>query len=272
MASYPNELSFVKWFAAWESPIGDQYALVELNDNPYYDPDEAPCDLTSCPLPGLADDMHWDPTGQTGLNDGGSGDLTAPGRLRFSNPEVPSSLFSNFPTDGSTPPVAYPTQETAQLLRKHQSTLFPAGSPPPWLVTDADAVADFWNSRDGSLRIPEVAQAFPDLAVIHVQTLDDHVQSAPDYPHARSHVNGWIEAGAAFVRCNPDAAYVALVNDEEEELFADNDAGGELPWPGATNWMEPEGVIELMAAAILELADRTEFGDWDANLDAVLTD
>ncbi len=60
LAQHGDEVD-VQWLAAWESPLGDQYATVELNDNPFYEP--GTCDATTCPIPGLADALAWDSGG-----------------------------------------------------------------------------------------------------------------------------------------------------------------------------------------------------------------
>ena len=63
LAEHGAALSSVRWLVAWESPIGDQYAAIELNDNPFYTP--GTCTATTCPTPGLADTLFWMPLATT---------------------------------------------------------------------------------------------------------------------------------------------------------------------------------------------------------------
>jgi hypothetical protein len=63
LAEHGAALSSVQWFAAWESPIGDQYAAIDLNNNPFYTP--GTCTATTCPTPGLADALFWMPLATT---------------------------------------------------------------------------------------------------------------------------------------------------------------------------------------------------------------
>ncbi len=115
------------------------------------------------------------------------------------------------------------------------------------------------------------------LADIHVGSQTDHGQSQPDYPHARSHMQAWLDEGHGFVRLNADAVYLALLSGKDADEFPDNDANTVPPYPNTANWMVPEKVagtqvdVWAIPAALLELIDRTHTQNTEVNLSAVLT-
>jgi hypothetical protein len=143
-------------------------------------------------------------------------------------------------------------------------------------VIDEMEIAEYWNYRDGAVRIPEVHALLPELLVIHVGTVIDHVQTQPDYPHAASHVQAWLDVGHDFVRVNADSQYLAAVSGLSATLFPDNEANQPVPYPGSDDLMlaekyggMPAGVFANLAA-MLELADRVHEAITDTNLDAVI--
>lgn len=276
LARHGDELQSIRWFIAWESPIGDQYINTELNGNPYYAP--GTCDATSCPWPDLVSHLAWDSTAETRAITWSAAEIPpAPGRLVL-EPENESdpatglfSVFSAGPGDSPDRPHLYPSIELAAAARLNQPTLWPTGVP-PWLVIDEAESMAFWEQRDGSLSIPPAHTHLPDLLVFHLGSVTDHAQDQPDYPHARSHVQGWMDVGHSFVRINPDAVYMALATGEDVSQFPDNPANSELPsWADTVTMMVSDGFENgLMLGGLLEAFDRIHYGVTDANLDAVL--
>lgn len=277
LGQFGAELKNVVWFAAWESPVGDQYALVELNGNSFYEP--GTCDATTCPWPDLPAALRWDPAGTTGAFYPGKGATTTySGRLYAETAGGPPLYFDQMATE----PVAggtyklFPSVELAQAMRQQKDSLWPGSSAPSWLEIGESAVAAYWQVRDGALNIAAAHQHLPKLMVIHIQTQKDHVQSQPDYPHARSHIQGWLDAGHQFVRLNPDAAYMALLSNRPVSEFPDNNANEPVPWPNTIAVTLPETVggekmsAYYILATTLELADRAHRNDHSANLSAVL--
>jgi len=268
----------VDWFVAWESPIGDQTITGELLGNPFFVP--GTCAVTNCPWPGLGDALRFDPQGQT----------TA---LFGSAASWPGVFYADVDEDGAVTPgddwvfdiaegppgpsqMLFPSQELLAEIWGRQEALFDV-APPAWLPSASEG-AEFWALRDGSLRLAEVAAAFPELLVSVLQSERDHVQTSPDYPHTWSHLRGWSEAGHGFARLNPDAAYLAHVTGSDASLFPDNPAGALVPWPEASVAMVPTNVggwvvgwRPLVEAAVLEMMDRVWSGDLSPNLDAVIS-
>jgi len=287
---FGDEIASLAWFATWESPIGDQAVMVELGGrtsplNPYYVP--GTCTVTSCPWPGLAEALRFDPAVPFQLTDSATGesfDLTGrfyldedgdgtkgPNELGLKPMSGPGEVVN-----GKYLPKAYASSELAEAIESKTAALFPAG-PPAWLAnrTEVDA---YWSERDGSLVIDQAHALLPDVLVMSLATEKDHVQIQPDYPHVRSHVQGWTDAGHGFVRLNPDAVYLAAATGIDAGSFPDNDVGAPIPYPGIESMVTPETVggvpIDpfVIPAAIAELSDRVHEEELSPNLGDVLVD
>ena len=186
-----------------------------------------------------------------------------------------TNLFSTYPAglDANGAIQLYPSQELAADFRSQQDTLWSEG-PPGWLVIDAGQNEAYWLQRDGALHIAAIHTTLPDLLAMHLQKTSDHVQNQPDYPHARAHLLGWHNAGHAWFRLNPDAAYMMALMDTETapSNLPDNDANTLVQWPDPGPQMVPDQYGQILKlAGILELADRVHFSDNSPNLNALLT-
>jgi len=274
LAEHGAAIPSAQWLATWESPIGDQYAAVELNKNPFYTP--GTCGTMSCPTPSMESQLRFDPSATTvaqGTAFDGALFLDADASGEHDPAELQFGLVLG-PSDGPQPKI-YFSVELTQFVDEHSATIYGGETPPTWLATADDAAA-FWQLRDGAPRIAEASENFPSLLVVQHGTQQDHVQSQPDYPHSRSAIAGWLAAGHGFVRMNPDAAYLSELSGVSASALPDNDVGSEVPWPDAETVMIPEGVAgtkldpHVGLAGMIELMDRTHHGDLSDNLDAVL--
>lgn len=139
-------------------------------------------------------------------------------------------------------------------------------------LASPEAAEDFWLPRDGSRQAAALAARRPDLPVLLLGTEVDHAQPLPDHAHVTHLAAALSEAGLAWVRVNPDAAYVSALTGVEAG-FADNPANLADPLLAG---MEPEEVdvgIPLgvyLEAAVRELLERTWAGDWRPDLEAPL--
>jgi hypothetical protein len=296
MADHATALSGIDWFASWESPVGDQHlgdvwevigedhwVGVELGHvdstlNPLYVP--GTCTLTTCPLPGLADALAWDSEYSVDIVDPldgtmwgfsgvffidedlngvrGSGEMVVPG---LPGPGVVES--------GEHLPYLYYSTEIADVIDDRVDAIFPSGLP-SWMATTTQ-MRDYWAERDGSLVVGDVHADFPDLLVMVLGTVQDHLQGQPDHPHLGSHLQGWLDAGHSWARLNPDSAYVAEASGEPVGSIPELDAGQALPWPDTESHLVPEALEpHVVTAAVMELADRVRAGNTDVDLDAVL--
>ena len=97
-----------------------------------------------------------------------------------------------------------------------------------------------------------------------------------DASHAIAQVNAWLDAGARWVRFNPDTNYVESVTGRKPARAVQNPAGQRLDRNTITNLLEPEEAnggpsdAHGMAAAVSELADRTYRSNWTPVLTTVL--
>jgi hypothetical protein len=284
LADHGTALSGLDWFASWESPVGDQYVSVELGAiddtvlNPYYVP--GTCTVTSCPWPGFTAALAWDSSHSAEIVDPLDGTMWPVRGIFFLDVDdngvrgATEFMITGIPgpgeiSSGEHLPHLYYSAEMADEIETRTAELFPMGRP-AWMATPEE-MRDYWADRDGSLVIDDAHAALPDLLVMVLGTVDDHVQGQPDHPHLRSHLTGWLDAGHAWVRMNPDAAYVAEASGEPAGGLAENDAGTSLPWPDTEDHLLAETVDDhVVEAAVMELTDRVRAANTDVDLDAVL--
>jgi hypothetical protein len=281
LRAHHEDLTALAWLGISESPIGDQYVLADLGPNgalnPLYEP--GTCTIDACPLPGLAALLDFDPDHLFDFEDPASDVRVELAGRFFLDDDGDGSLdqdeFSFVGLFGpGERPRWYPSDDLRAIIESKQD-LFDGGFPPPWLAS-AEESAEFWSDRDGSTAIAAVSQALPELPVMMLATLVDHVQGQPDHPHIRTVLQTFLAEGLEWIRLNPDAAYLAELSGKPAELFPDNAAMLEAPWPGIEDWLLPEerfGVFNLHTRAlILEMADRVQADDWSDNLDEPVTD
>jgi len=102
----------------------------------------------------------------------------------------------------------------------------------------------------------------------------DHVQACPALPGIQQAYDGLGEVGI-WRRMNPDAAYVhAIAGGRVRGGIRDNDANAAIPAGAMKHFVHPmdKGVPKplFQLAAVVELADRVQFGNSEPNLDNVL--
>lgn len=129
---------------------------------------------------------------------------------------------------------------------------------PAWLDTPEDAVA-FWWLRDEAEHVETLGQLRPDLDVILVASVADHVQTPADHPHIWQIYEPLRRAGV-WVRLNPGRTSVV---DLEPTLAGRTDLPDNLPASEPERWDDPsiyvpEGIPDpiFQAAAVEELARR----------------
>lgn len=275
MGLHGEDFPTLAWYVSMESPYGEGAVGAELGSRrgrlcPAYDADTGVLDLTK---------LAFDPNSE--IRPFGAG--------RFGDPSLPAlvgSLFFDMDGDGKCkseedyrlqPPVFDVGQGrkawySVRLMREAEKrSLF--GDPRPAHIPTLDDAIEFWRYRDATGLVAEAVRKIPNLAAIVVAGETDHVQIAPDHPHIRAQVNAFQEAGAKLIRLNPDRAYVEWLFDREASGLPDNDAG--LPYTAKTisaalcpDRAAPKQL--LSPAAMCELADRVQAGNYEPNLDRVL--
>ncbi|MCD5408241.1 PQQ-binding-like beta-propeller repeat protein, partial [Candidatus Bipolaricaulota bacterium] len=263
----------VDWYEGWENPAGVQFTTVDLGSRDQGLPFYAPCSCRLTPQ-GVECDMdythlRWDPEaisqGWGPQRRGTWGvlyhDLNGNGRY-----DPGDYVLGSYPgTFGGVEKRVYSTHALEAAVER--------GLIDPWpedVATLAEA-RDYWSIRDMSRYYGDVVEKLPDLAVIVIGSVQDHVQVAPDHPHILLQYRGWQEVGGRWVRLNPDAAYVELILPRPA---VDVPAGAPVDCQGISGMLESESIPDQItqAAAALELSDRHYFGDWSPDVGEVLAE
>jgi len=282
-ANVRHELS---WIVTWESPLGPQYVNVELGRlgkplNPFYVPGTA--QLLGCPWPGMETELLFDPNVPKTIVDPhthATRNVNGIFCLDQDHNGLCGPAEYSFPGMGGPGPSAseprlYHSLQLTHLIANHQATVFGSSAWPPWLA-DAAATYSYWQERDGALAIEKLPTLAPDLPWILGATVEDHVQGQPDHPHVRVPLNEMVDGSLSFVRCNPDASYLAALTGLSTAQLPENAANTHLPWPGTESHLLPEEVAGVQlnsyisTAAQLELSDRVYTGELAPDLAAPL--
>ncbi|MCX7012587.1 MAG: hypothetical protein NTW86_08495 [Candidatus Sumerlaeota bacterium] len=277
MALHGEEIPELAWYVSWESPYGEGMVGEELGSprdggrvNPAYDPGTGRLDLST---------LAYDPNLRQRQR--GAGGASQGAELGFRG-----SLFFDVDGDGRYDPA---------IDFRHQPVMFDAGQGPkfwysvrllreaekrrlfgerwPAHIPTVEEAEEFWRCRDAAGLVPDAVRKLPHLAVIVAAHQSDHMQSAPDHPHILTQVNAFQEAGARFIRLNPDRAYTQWLTSRELPSLPDNEAGLRYDREAIRSALYPDDVAPgpaLASVAVCEVADRAQTGNFAPNLDAVL--
>ncbi len=157
----------------------------------------------------------------------------------------------------------------------HEKNVFGEAGPPGFFPTPEE-YNSYWSIRNSLPALPLLKKHNPDLKVILVAGQVDHVQACPAFPAIQQAYDGLAEAGI-WRRMNPDAAYVrSVAGSRVQGPVGDNDANAAIPVGQMGRFAHPvdSGVPKplFQLAAVLELADRVQFGNEKPNLDAALAE
>ena len=276
LTQHGDALAEVAWFVGRENPTQDQHCAVELGHfsetgqrivNPLYDfardygPDLYDLDLSTARW--AADYVE-------------AGHEDEPGRAYFDldldgfDEDTDHVLSFRVPTMWDK---RYLSRSLTHALRDNGLTddQWPADLATP---EEADAAWAYRNSIDRFSMLEG-----SDLRTMIVFAERQHVQPLADAPSVHSAYDGFSGAGL-WVRINPDLAYAEWAVGGAYPGYPDYDAGTEpTDWSTAGDtWGYPPAPGNAGAdlgqaiglAAVAEMADRTEFERWDANLEEVL--
>jgi hypothetical protein len=278
MATHGDEFADLAFYASMESPYGEGNVNIELGGrdqgvNPAYDPETGQLNLSklawSADLP-PGPPRRWQGEG-AGLKGALFFDLNGDGRFSPSD-DYPANAFVQ--DLGQGPKAWY----TPRLIRQAEKRKLYGQQRPAHVPSLAESI-EYWRWRDAAESIAAAVSKCPQVAVIVYANERDHVQVAPDHPHILAQVEGFREAGAKFVRLNPDRAYVERILAsggpplrQRPRTFPDNEAGTAWNRGNIRSGLEPADLPmqPYMQAAVCELADRAEAQNWAKNLDAVL--
>ena len=269
MAYYGDQLPGVKYFVGRENPTRDEMYPLEIGHwdeqngslvtHPYY---RYPQDYTSTSLRVDYSTAGWIvnpqyPAGQPYLErpNGtkhifGSRGPNIDGRRYFSR-----ALTGALEANSAFVPNQWPND-----LATYQETL------------------DFWPYRvvvnDTESNYDLIATRKPQLKVMLLFAVDDHVQTALDKPHVHHAWDGFFYAAELWVRMNPDGVYMEFYRKGDPTGFVERDAGiAPSDWMTVRQWGYANNQFTLAQAsnaAVAEMADRVRTTDWRADVNGIL--
>ena len=275
MARYGERFPGLKWYASWESPMlgspdtgtGSIFQL-----NPYYDRATGTVDFARLrysaemplwvwPIQALPRDPTW-PRGGLYLDGDGNGTFNKDKDYGF------WAVYDS-PTAGQPRKAFYfPTIIREARDRKVFGSVWPSH------IATVQEVEERARNEDALRHVRDAVRRLPRLAVLVFESEAHHVIA--DASHAIAQVNAWLDAGARWVRFNPDTNYVESVTGRKPSRAVQHPAGQRLDRKTITNLLEPEEAnggpsdAQGMAAAVSELADRTYRSNWTPALTTVL--
>ena len=275
------ELGQLAWILNWEAPVGDGMPQAEagakqegilrpLNaeTNPAYNPDMGIWTLDDLsyapgirlPVLGMTDSSVYG-----GLYFDFDGDETVDPGEDF----IPYPLV--FDTDSGR--VAY----YSERLRRHAAihNLLPEIVPDH--IPSVAETESFWAIRNGAYWIVPALAHIPSLMFMVACSEIDHVQRALDHPHILIQYEMFRNAGARFVRVNPDRAYMEDILGNPAPLAVDNPAFAPFDHFSIRTTVEPGCYTDSLGsrtnvpAGACELADRTYWNDLSPQIGSVIT-
>ena len=263
------DLHGVRWLSMFESPVGDQVVTGELSNsqeqNPAY---QGPCTSAGCVVDYSS--LAFDATSPHQIAEWGSppGDadeyLNATGTIYFDGDGDRTRDASEYVVEPRAARHADADPLAGFVSIELRQALAAAGLSPTHLASVA-VTEQFWAARDAGTdnHYAGAVSRRPDLAVMVLGTATDHGQ-----PYLADHGNlvmgyaGWTGAGAALVRFNPDAAYLAGAPGSMN--FVESPYGQVLSPTDLLAHLTPDSVDgTLIDRASSELADRVHAARWE---------
>jgi para-nitrobenzyl esterase len=275
VARYGDRFPGLKWYASWESPMlstVDAGTGSIFERNPYYDRATGTVDFARLryssemplwvwPIQALPRDPTW-PRGGLYLDGDGNGTFNKDKDYGF------WAVYDS-PTAGEPRKAFY---FPAIIREARDRNVF--GPTWPSHIATVQEVEERARSEDARRYVGDAVRRLPRLAVLVFESEAHHVIA--DASHAIAQVNAWLDAGARWVRFNPDAHYVENVMGRTPARGVQNPAGQRLDRSRIGSLLEPEEVnggpsdAQGVAAAVSELADRTYRSNWTPVLTSVL--
>jgi hypothetical protein len=274
MARHGERFPGLKWYASWETPIlgpVDGGNGTELQWNRFYDPNTGKIDFDRLkyspempiwvwPIQGLARQPDW-PRGGLYLDGDGDGIFNRDRDYGFwvdVEPGPPLKVFYS------------PATTRGAVERNVFGGKWPAH------IATLEEVEERARRDDALRHIRDAVKKFPRLAILVFESQQVHVAQPDDHPNALAEVNGWLDAGARWVRLNPDVHYVELMMGRKPSRVVQSPAGRRLNRRVMRDLAEPEdkdgGPTDKqgMTAVACELADRTYRKNWTPVLNRIL--
>ena len=264
LATYPMETEKISWLINWESPVGLGMPTVDCGGggqtnptvNPAYNPNTGQFNYsllrydsaraTPNSVVGWTGSLYFD-INQNNIFDGGT------------DYELTPYILMNGPVQSR----AYWSLHIME--EAYASGLIPINK--PLYIPTLSEVDAFWRIRNGAFHMDSFQVYHTDLMFMTLQTEDDHVQKAIDYPHILFQYESLRLAGISLCRINPDLSYLSHYAGSFMGL-PDNLANQAHDHFSIRNTFVPEQVptIPIYLASISEMADRVFTGNLNTDL------
>jgi len=129
---------------------------------------------------------------------------------------------------------------------------------PTWLDTPEES-QNFWQIRDAAQNYDALAKKHPDLKLLILTSVDDHVQTVLGKPHIRQPFEAFLR-NKMWVKLNPSKASVSAV---DQRLASRSDLPDNVPNAAPADWNNynyayPENIPDpiFYAAAVREMAEQ----------------
>ena len=254
----------------FETPSSAQFVTLEVGSvsapSPVYQDGSCSWDAVEgliCPMD--YDLLGWDDTATSSDGHRGVAYFDLDGNGAFDD-EVDDAVWGIRPEMDGERQVIY-SPPMSQALRAR-------GLAPTELLPQEETL-EFWSLRDASRALTSAVARWPALPFMVLGTEIDHNLGIGDHAHVTGLADALQQAGATWVRVNPDTAYLEAVIGEGVE-WEDNPANAETTPGDPSMAMLPEeqelGVHarSYVTAGLLELMQRRWMDSWDDDLESKL--
>ena len=274
IARFGGRFPDLKWYASWESPFAQAgFTLDEgsaLKANRFYDPKTGEIDFTTLRYLSDAPVRYFPiaivPAQARALK----GALVLDG-----GPLGPEALYPLLATFHPGPALKVYYSPRVTRAAKERAVF---GAEWPAHIAGPEEAGQFQAAAERELvaGVSPAVRRLPDLTVCVYESVQHHVGDDAGHSWSVAQVNAFLDAGAHWVRLNPDAHYIEWAMGRKPSKIVQNPAGKRFTTASIRDAVEPEdrdgGPTDKagMVAAAAELADRTRSGNWSPTLDRVL--
>ncbi len=270
LADEALDLPAISGVTTYETPAAAQFVTVEVGSVraplPLYEPGSCawnPSDGLICDLD--YSHLRWAPKPLDEEGHHGVAYFDLDGDEDYDE-EIDSAVWGVRPEVDGEQWIIYSPPMTAALLA--------SGEDPEGMLTLEESL-DFWAYRDASRLVVQAVARYPELPFVVLGTQEDHTLGIEDHAHISGLAHALQQAGAAWVRVNPDRAYIEHLTGTKLD-WQDNPAN--LPTvPGdPTMHMLPNApslglhTRDYATSTLAELVERSWCGAWTDDLDHVL--
>ena len=272
MAEHGDRFPLLKWYASWESPFvileGD-YGNV-FRANPFFDSGSGTIDFSRLRYapntrlvfpPAVRIPEERIPRGLLFLDVDGDGEFTAGKDFHFLARLVPRPAPNVF---------------FSPMVLKEAKARNVFGAEWPSHIATVEQSEAFVKEESATKYVPGAVRRLPNLAVLVMESEQNHTDDAPDHAMALAQVQAFLEAKGKWIRLNPDRHYVEMAMGRAPLRSVQNPAGQRPRGESIKSQVVPENTNggptdkELGTAAVCELADRAYRDEWAPTLNGVL--